>query len=236
MIWVLCEPEDNDVLGLVAALQRRGENVELVLPEELMVASALTCRIDSAGVSSSLQLHDGRLIGADGPSLVINRLVDLPVVTGVRSPADATYLAEEWRAVTVAWLRTLRCPVLNPPRAASLIGPMMSPPAWRAVARAYGIPVHPWHSDSLSPAVNPVTVVCLGTRCIDPTGSVPPGLAASLAAMSRYVGTPLLGATFDRTNDHWEFVDATPRPQLAPAGEAFVDAIIECAREPEIAR
>lgn len=233
MIWVLCEPDDHDVLWLAAALRRRGEDVELVLPEELMVASALTCRIDSTGVTSSLRLHDGRRMDADAPKLVVNRLVDLPTIVG-GLPADLTYLAEEWRAATVAWLRTMRCPVLNPPRAAFLAGPRLSTPAWRAVARAYGVPVSSWQSDTAQATANPVNLICLGTRCIDPTGSAPPELAAPLTAISRYVGAPLLGVTFDRTDDRWVLVDATPRPPLSAAGEALVDAVIDCARGAEL--
>jgi len=230
VICVLGEPEDRDVLWLAAALQRRGEDVQFVLPEELRIGAALTCRIDSAAVTSSLRLHDGRVIEADTPCLIVNRLVDLPVPVEGGSPADARYLAEEWRAATAAWLRTMRCPVLNPPRAAFLAGPVMPEPAWRAVASAHGVRVRPWRSDRATEAADPVQLICLGARCIDPTGSAPAGLAASLAAMARYTGTPLLGATFDRADGSWELVAATPRPPLEAAGAALVDAVIAHAR------
>jgi hypothetical protein len=235
VICVLCEPEDEDVLWLAAALRRRGEDVQFVLPEELMVASVLTYRIDSAVVKSSLRLHDGREINADTPTLVVNRLVDLPMPSGDTSPADARYLAEEWRAVTVAWLRTMRCPVLNPPRAAFLIGATMPTPAWRAVASAQGVRVRPWRSDCEIDPADSVQLVSLGPRCIDPTGAAPPEIAAALAAVSRFTETPLLGVTFDRADGRWEFVDATPRPQLAAAGEALVGAVVDYARNSGLA-
>lgn len=229
MICLLCEPEDDDALWLAAALGRRGQHVECVLPEELMVGSALTCRVDSAGVTSTLGLDDGRVLGADTPHLVLNRLVDLPTPTGT-SPADLRYLAEEWRAAAAAWLRTLRCPVLNPPRAVTLAGPVLSPPAWRAVAHACDIPVHPWDSDEPPVALDPVEVVCVAGSCADPTGTAPPWVAGSLASMSRRVGAPLLGATFDRADGVWALIDATPHPQLSPGGNELVDAVVACAR------
>ena len=125
MITLLGGPEDRDLLWLAAALRRRAEPVEIVFSEEILHDARLTYRIDRTSVSSALRLHDGRWFGIDLPSLVINRLTELPV-RAAGSAIDTAYLGEEWRAALAAWLRTLRCPVLNPPRAASLGGPEMS--------------------------------------------------------------------------------------------------------------
>ena len=72
VIYLLGEPEDSDLLWLAVALQRRGEQVEFVLPEELLIGSALTCRIDKTGVVSSLRLRDGREFEVGTPGLVVN--------------------------------------------------------------------------------------------------------------------------------------------------------------------
>lgn len=230
MIYLLGEPEDNDLLWLAVMLQRRGMQVEFVLPEDLLLGSALTCRIDNSGAASSLRLHDGREINADMAGLVINRLADLPSIGGAISPADKIYLAEEWRAALVAWLRTLQCPVLNPPRAGSLTGPVLLPAAWRSIANAHDLMSRPWNStETLIPA-DPVNLLCLGGRCIDPTNSAPASIGRSLAKMAKYVGAPLLGATFEREGDSWFFIEATSLPQLTEAGEQLVDAIYDSAR------
>lgn len=233
MIHLLCEADDEEGLWLAAALTQRGEDVECVLPEELMVGVSLTYRIDSSGVESSMRLHDGRVLDGAVPGLIVNRLTELPTEVTSASPPDAFYVAEEWRAVVAAWLRTLRCPVLNPPSAGALSGPTLSTPLWRAIGRAHCLRVREWHSGGDERANGELAeVVSVGGRCIDPTGLAPPNLASSLAAVAAYVGAPLLGATFDWSEDRWELIDVTLRPRLAFAGAPLVEAIIACTQGP----
>lgn len=224
----MCEPEDADALWLARALRRRGIDAQLVLPAELMVGSLLTYRIETRSSASQLRLADGRVLAGEVGQVVVNRLVDLPAV-GSSSPIDAAYLGEEWRATLTAWLRTLRGPVLNPPRAGSLTGPTMRAAAWRALAFAHGIPVRLWSSHDEDSTVDPVDVVCIGGRVLDATGAAPAEFAGPLAAMARCAGTPLLGVTLHRADHGWEFVDATPFPRLSQQGEALVDAVLDCA-------
>lgn len=230
MFCLLGEPEDRDILWLAAALERRRIEVELVLPEELMIGSTLTCRTDDHAIGSSLRLHDGRTMDPYGPELVINRMVDLPPIGGTTSAADARYLGEEWRAAVAAWLRTLRCPMLNPPRAASLSGPTFSPAAWRAIASAHGLACRTWSSNQEATAAHCTELVCVGTDTVDPSGVAPPAVRTALAEMARFVGAPLLGATFDRSDNGWMFLEATPRPRLSCSGEELVGALTDFAR------
>lgn len=229
MMCLLCEPEDDDALWLAAALQHRGEEVTCVLPQELMVGSSLSCRIDSTAVRSTLRLHDGRVLDTGLLRLVVNRLVDLPVPAPGAAPADRRYLAEEWRAATTAWLRTMPCPVLNPPRAAFLAGPLLPVPAWRAIGSACGFTTVAWQSDLPTDAADPVHVVCVAGRCVQPTGTVPPEVVSCLSTMAHHVGCPLLGATFHRADGRWALCAATPRPRLAAFGDALVDAVVALA-------
>jgi len=106
----------------------------------------------------------------------------------------------------------------------------MSPAAWRSIASAHDLESRPWTSNETTTPTDPVNLFCVGSCGIDPSGSAPPLFEARLRQMSRFVGAPLLGATFDR-GDHWLFVDATTSPPLAAAGQKLVDAIIQCARE-----
>ena len=184
MICLLGEPEDADLLWLTGALRRRGEHAEVVLPEELMISSEITYRVDPAGVSSQVRLHDGRLLGGSSLNLVINRIRFLPAVRGAPTSADDLYLGEEWRAVLVAWLRTLHCPVLNPPRAASLSGPVLTPVMWRSIAAAHDIPCAPWRSDHDDDPGQPVDVLCVGQRCLDEQHVTTGAIRRSLAALA----------------------------------------------------
>jgi hypothetical protein len=110
----------------------------------------------------------------------------------------------------------------------------MAPPVWRALAAAHGVPSRPWHSGVAEVRSGAVEVLCLGSRCLDPTGTVPETVAASLARMARFAGVPLLGATFERDGDEWALADATAMPRLMPFGAELVDAVIDCAHGKQV--
>lgn len=229
MIHLLCAANDHEALWLATALAERGEEVECVFPEELMIGVSLTYRISSASVESSMRLHDGRVLDGAVPSLIINRLTELPTLSTNTSPYDAFYVAEEWRAVVAAWLRTLPCPVLNPPSAGALGGPTLSTPLWRAVGRAHGLQIREWHDEQAESAKGKLfEVLSVAGQCIDPSGLAPAHVPRSLAAVAAYVGAPLIGATFDHSGDRWELTDLTVRPRLTFGGSPLVEAIVAC--------
>ena len=227
MITLIGEPEDTDLLWLAAALRRRGQDIDVVLPEDIVEAASFVCRIDGRGVQSSVRLRDGRGLAAGASGLVVNRLTTLPTRPAA-SAVDAAYLDEEWRAAVAAWLRAMPGPVVNPPRATSLGGPVLTTPAWLNVASAVGLPTIAWTSEGDVTLTAPVDVFVVGDTCLDPTHAAPPELHARLRQLSRLVGAPLMRARFDRT-DGWRFADATAFPPLAEAGSPLVDAIVALA-------
>lgn len=235
-VYVLADADDDEALWLAAALLRRGQPVEFVLPEELVHGSRLTCWITTDGAVSALELRDGRTIGVRTPSLVVNRLTRVPAGDGGGS-RDAAYLEQEWRAALAAWLRTLQCPVLNPPRAATLAGPFLPAAAWRALALRHGVPGRPWVGpDPAPPPPEPVELVCVGSRCLGPGGPAPAELAGRLLALATFAGAPLLGVSLSREDGVWLVDDATPLPRLTAVGLPVVDALLACAQaEPEAA-
>lgn len=229
-ICVLCDPEDEDALWLSHALSQSGEDVECVLPGELVHGSILSYRIGADGATSMLRIRDGRNLDGTSLGVVINRIRELPAGPSDPTTGDELYLAEERRAVVVAWLRTLPCPVLNPPRASTLGGPAFSIPVWRAIARRHGLRIRPWHHlAEEAPPHHLLHGIVVGNRFIDASGDLPQAKADALVAMARHVGTPVLGVTLVHSENDWEFLDATPLPPLAPGGQALVDALSHCA-------
>lgn len=226
MIYVLGEPEDVDVLWVAVALRARGHDVEVVLPDELMFGSTMTYRIDSAAVTWTLRLADGRVLDPGTVDLVVNRLSGLPPDSGDLAPRDALFVAEEWRAALAAWLRTLTCPVLNPPRAASLAGPTLPEASWRDIAHAFGIPCAPWRSDRSDLPTEPVTLTCVGDRCIDPEAIAGEHTRRALIAVGAYVGAPLLAATLDRATTTPVLFGVDVFPELRTVGDALLDALV----------
>jgi hypothetical protein len=166
----------------------------------------------------------------------VNRLARLPLTAQPRPSQDATFVYEEWRAALAAWLRTLTCPVLNPPRAASLVGPVMPTAAWRGLAHAHGLACAPWNSNEALTSIDPVTVMCVGTRCIDPQEVLSQDDRERLLAVAAYVGSPLLGATFEASRGGVVFCDATCLPELRRAGPAVLDALLELASKERLSQ
>lgn len=227
MIYLLAAPEDEAARELAAALQRRGEPCQWFAPQHLMSGATLSYRIDGSGSRSLLRLQDGRTLRADAAGLVLNRLDELPPLQA-GSPADAAYLGEEWRAVLAAWLRTLRCPVLNPPRAASLAGPMLSAHVWRSLARAHGLPLA--KEQEWSEPHRGTSLVWIIDRCLGPDDAASEWLRERIARLARHAGTPLLELTFDRRGEAWRFVSANPQPNMAAGAGRLLDALIARAR------
>ncbi len=230
MIYVLGEPEDVDVLWLAVSLRARGCEVDVVLPQELMVGSSFTCRIDPVTARGKVRLADGRVIEPSSTALVVNRILDVPATAGEQAPADAHFVTEEWRAALAAWLRTMTCPVLNPPRAASLGGPQLPVAAWRDVAHAFGLATRRWQSDdpdegSGEPSESAV-LTCVGPQCLDPSGFSTAPMRDALAALATHVGAPLLAATFERTSPTPELTGVHVRPALRTVGDPLLDALV----------
>lgn len=230
MLCLLGEPEDVDLMWLAVALRDRGHEVELVLPDELLTSSAFSYWVDSSGTAWELTLAGGRSLDPSRVSLVVNRLVALSPSGPTSTERDGLFVAEESRAAVVAWLRLLCCPVLNPPRAASLSGPLLSVPEWRSLAHRFGFHCLPWSSDDAS-GPRQSNVLCVGNRVIDQASVLPREMHAAVTAMARYVGAPLLGLTYDPTTEGPIFIDADPFPSLLPAGSAVVEAIEHVALE-----
>ncbi|QCU77579.1 hypothetical protein E7744_04605 [Citricoccus sp. SGAir0253] len=235
MICVLGEPEDTDVLWLATSLRRRGLVVEVLLPDELVLGSRWSYRVASSTTTWSLELRDGRVMDPAAWDLVVNRWRDLPLPARHPTEADAAFVGEEWRAAATGWLRSLRCPVLNPPRAASITGADLPTAAWRAVATAHGVPSRPWRSDAPGTAAAPglapdaVSVLCIAGRCLGPEDVLTESVRHGLVSLARHVGIPLLGATFVLEDGEPVLVGTDPLPALVPGGTPLLDALAELA-------
>ena len=112
MYLLLGHSEDPCCAGVFARLEARGLPVRIVAAP-LAPPAQLTWRLDAAGLASSLY--------PDTPDIAIAGV--LVRDTGWLDPAgwdaaDHAYMQAELRAVTLAWLAGLACPVINRPDAA----------------------------------------------------------------------------------------------------------------------
>lgn len=133
MHLLLGHPDDLCCAGVFARLEARGRAVRVVY-EPLAPPARLTWRLDYAGVTSSLypDIPDSEIAG------VLVRDIGL-LDPQSWEPADHAYMQAEARAVILAWLAGLSCPVINPVDAARWYGAGVSIFAWRALLHRSGL-------------------------------------------------------------------------------------------------
>lgn len=127
--------DDPCCAGVFARLEACGVPVRIVAAP-LAPPAQLTWRLDEAGFASSLY--------PDTPDTAIAGVLVRDI--GWLEPAgwdaaDHAYMQAELRAVTLAWLAGLACPVINRPDAALWYragAPLLS---WRALLRGSGLPL-----------------------------------------------------------------------------------------------
>jgi hypothetical protein len=135
MYLVLGHVEDSCSAEVFARLRQRGLEVRIV-DAPLASPARLTWRLDAAGVESQLLTE----LPARAIAGVFVR------DTGWLDPAgwepdDHAYMQAELRAVTLAWLAGVSCPVINRPDAALWYRPCAPLIAWRPVLRRCGLPL-----------------------------------------------------------------------------------------------
>jgi hypothetical protein len=131
---VLGRPEDSCSASVLARLLERGLPARL-LADPLAPPTRFAWRLDDAGLENSLAL-DGLK-----PTTISSVLVR---DTGWLDPdgwdlADHAYMQAETRAVLLAWLAGLPCPVINRASAALWYRPRMSVLGWRPLLRRAGL-------------------------------------------------------------------------------------------------
>jgi hypothetical protein len=142
------------------------------------------------------------------------RPVDLPQI----AEADREYVAAEYTAFLTAWLDGLRCPVVNRPSAASLLGPVLSQERWLLRAARAGITLSAARyavPDPVRPLAE-AAVTVVGERWF---GRVASELGIQAVRLARHAGVELMTALF-----------SAPRPDAVFVG---VDLMIDVT--PEIA-
>jgi len=135
MHLLLGHPDDLCCAGVRSRLEARGFDVR-ILPEPLEPPARLTWRLDADGVTSSLfpGTPDTKIDG------VLVRDTGWLDPEGW-APSDHAYMQAEVRAVMLAWLAGLACPVINRPIAAHWYGVGAPILAWRRLLSLSGLPL-----------------------------------------------------------------------------------------------
>ncbi|QMS86693.1 hypothetical protein HUN01_03570 [Nostoc edaphicum CCNP1411] len=231
MLVIVASRHDKAAEALVANWAAHGHSVSLLTPEDLSVVGwrHYLSSIDvgdrgestTSSTSFSSAVVGGVAISTTGCANALDQITG--VLTRLPSifeqellhivPDDRAYIATEMNAFLIAWLSSLKCPVLNRPTPTYLLGPAWRPEQWVYAAAQLGIPVRPVRRQSSMSAnvcaqvleKSSVKVTVVGDRCL---GEVEKTLASHARRIADAAEVDLLTVHFSSSESPAEFLGA----------------------------
>ncbi len=183
----------------------------------------------TADINGSIAIVDGqRLVSRDICGVFTRMHCVMEDDLGHIVPEDRAYVAAEMSAFLLAWLTSLRCPMLNRPTPTSLLGPYLRYEKWILTAARLGIPVAASRRYALLsnrpiiPEHNGVTVTIIGQKYF---GEVDPILARQARSLADAARVDLLSVRFSGHEPGSLFMGAGFDMNIIP--ENMADAILE---------
>ncbi len=224
MLVVVASRHDKAAEALVANWAAHGHGVSLLTPEDLSVVGwrhylssidgEINSPLSSSAVVGGVAMSTTCAIALDQITGVLTRLPSIFEQELLHIiPEDRAYVATEMNAFLIAWLSSLKCPVLNRPTPTYLLGPAWRPEQWVYAAAQLGIPVRPVRrQSSMSANVCPqvlekssVKVTVVGDRCL---GEVEKTLASHARRIADAAQVDLLTVHFSSNESPAEFLGA----------------------------
>jgi hypothetical protein len=231
VIVVICDPDDDDALWLVAALSRRGIEATAVTPIELVVGSTWSLTVATDGTSAQLTTAAG--VDVCSATAVINRMPAFPSAPVDGEDRDVVFAAEEVRAALVATFAAYDGPMMGRPSPYHSIGIAGDQLVWTARAAAEGVaPAAPLLGGAPDDAPDRVLVRALLARSgvvIGPAGApvrIGVEVVDALRRLAADADGPIaLELAVDPDGDV-RFVGADPLPALRDFGAAGVGLLV----------
>jgi hypothetical protein len=235
-VWLLlCTSDDHDALWAAERLRARGLSPLITLTPELLHFSFRWHHLLRSDEPASIEftLADGVAIRGGEIRGVLNRIAALPPhLVSHLAPPDQAYALQEWTALHISWLASLRAPVINRPVMQGFCGAWRHESEWSWLAHQAGLRTPPFRqradidaAGAQSPASRrpweTQTVFVIDGRVVGE--DVGEETAAACALLGRLSDTRMIGIDLDRTTD--QFVGASPRPWLRPGGEPLISAL-----------
>ncbi len=239
---VLAHRGDADAELLAAELARRADGVVLLWEDDLFLGSRFTHRVGPAGVETSVVCEDGRRLDSSRLRGVASRLTRaMPPQFRAAAAGDREYAAAEAQALTLSWLASLACPVVNPASPRGLSGPLLSRLEWSLLAIRAGLRcsfrvgpgVDPQEPPPASAAEGPARkVLVVGGRLI---GEASEEVARACVALARLAVCPVLGievaGPLAAGTGETSFRAAETTPALGTVGAAaLAELLVDAAR------
>lgn len=221
MLVVVASRHDKAAEALVTNWAAHGHGVSLLTPEDLSVVGwrHYLSSIDGEAGEENSSSFSSAVVGGVASALdqITGVLTRLPSIFEQELlhivPEDRAYIATEMNAFLIAWLSSLKCPVLNRPTPTYLLGPAWRPEQWVYAAAQLGIPVRPMRRQSSMSAnacpqvleKSSVKVTVVGDHCL---GEVEKTLASHARRIADAAQVDLLTVHFSSNESPAEFLGA----------------------------
>jgi len=218
---VLCHPFDQDAIWLCLELRKAGAEIELLAPEQVLMAREWTQELDSDSDEFVLSIPDGLSIRSGDIEFLFNRtqFVDAPVWRHA-DEREREYVRSEMTAMMISWLYQVqqRCLMLNPPVGYSLCGAAWTDAQWTMTAFDAGFKEVVITKDRTA---TDDKVLVFNDEIL--SGLEDKELKWRCLNLASSAQSPLLEITV--RNEGNMFTGATPFPALRAYGQPFLDMV-----------
>lgn len=169
---IFARTDDETAIRVYSRIRERidSTSVRFISDDELSHALHWSHRVDSGGVETDILLASGQEIRSSSIGLVFNRLIypSLDYFSG-SSEQTINYAHQEMYALWLSWLKSLSCPVVNPPTVYGISCQNRSLAEWLYLAGQAGFPTDTYRFTSslrFYPSGDGIAHVPAGGYCV----------------------------------------------------------------------
>lgn len=220
MHLIFCHPFDRDAIWLYLELKKQRTSVQLLAPEQLLMAREWTQSLGDGNDCCVVTTKDGTNIKSEELEFFFNRVqfVDAPVWRRA-AESEREYVRSEMTAMLMSWLYQVQqqCLMINPPFGQSLCGPAWYDAQWAKAAFEAG-----FQNVSFDKQPNSIEkMLVVGTEAISELKSE--DVAARCIRLAQAAHSQLF-EVFMRENGN-TFVSATAMPVFRAYGKDFLSLL-----------
>jgi hypothetical protein len=217
---VFCHPSDRDAIWLYLELKKQGVAVQILAPEQLLMAREWTQSLGDRNDEFVVTTRDGTTIKSGEVRFFFNRaqFVDAPIWRRARE-GDREYVRSEMTAMLMSWLHQVQqeCLMINPPFDQSLCGTGWSEARWAKAAFEAGFQ----YVASAAQHQEGERVLVVGDH-VTP-GSESKEIASRCIRLAQIARSPLLEVRVGNSGNI--FVSATAMPAFQDYGKGFLSLL-----------
>jgi hypothetical protein len=228
-VVVCCDEGDVSAGWLARGLAERARDVTLVTTRSLLRSVRWTHTLDANGARTVVVLTDGRTLGDEETTTIVNRVARVPTEHLPIAAADRDYADQELHAIWLSWLSS-GPRVLNRAKPTGLCGEGLSQAGWLVEAGRHGLPTaRIVRAPGLEPDPDELRwEASLLVACGAAFG--PPAvrhLAEGAVRLAQAVDADLLEVHLGRREEGPTVLGATALPDLRRGGDALLDHLAE---------